>query len=263
MKADFLSALSFLCRFGRPEIGGSEYRPGLAYYGVAGLVIGTLCTLAIVPFFLLCKLIYAENELIRPGFACFAALLWLTLELWISRGLHWDGLADLGDALGSGQEGQKFVEILKDSRLGAFGALTLFLTLFWQIFFLALLFYKGQAWDRWIFFLPALACGWSRLAPLWLAQGNRASKGSVLGNMLCAHMSSGLFRASCLEGAVCLSISWLCGMGMTGLLALIGSQICLTLYLGRVAKRNGGLSGDFFGAQVEWSQLAFLACASF
>ena len=59
--------------------------------------------------------------------AALAAWLWMALEAWSTRGLHWDGLADLGDASGSGAQGERFWAILRDSRLGAFGALHLLL----------------------------------------------------------------------------------------------------------------------------------------
>jgi adenosylcobinamide-GDP ribazoletransferase len=54
-----------------------------------------------------------------------AVLLALAFDAWLTRGLHEDALADLCDGLGGGRTPEEARRIMKDSRIGAFGALAL------------------------------------------------------------------------------------------------------------------------------------------
>ncbi|MCC6341417.1 MAG: adenosylcobinamide-GDP ribazoletransferase [Bryobacterales bacterium] len=61
--------------------------------------------------------------------AALAALLLLGLWALVTGGLHEDGLADIADALRAHRSRSKMMGILKDSRIGAFGALALIVIL--------------------------------------------------------------------------------------------------------------------------------------
>lgn len=54
-----------------------------------------------------------------------AVLVALAVEAWLTGALHEDALADLCDALGGGRTPDDVLRILKDSRIGAFGAVGL------------------------------------------------------------------------------------------------------------------------------------------
>lgn len=47
----------------------------------------------------------------------------VVLSIWISGGIHLDGLADVSDAIGSHVEPEKRLQIMKDPHIGAFGVL--------------------------------------------------------------------------------------------------------------------------------------------
>lgn len=264
MSSGFRSALAFLSRLGSQGEPTGNYSPGLLWYGPVGALIGLLSCLGSFILIFLLKYGAKADSIPDFGIALAGGLAWLSLEVWISRGLHEDGLADVGDALGSGKTGADFTKILKDSRLGTFGALLLCLCLLWQWLLLCFIFMRGISQNGpLVFLLPVLACAWSRTAPLWLAFHAKASAASFLGKMLCGALSLKIFYASCVEGCLWLALSLLCGMKPFVLPLLVLAQYLLSRYLGCVARRNGGLSGDFLGAQVELSQLAFLLCASF
>lgn len=59
--------------------------------------------------------------------AYVAALLALVVEARLTGAFHEDAVADLGDALGGGTTRERTLEILKDSRVGSYGALALVL----------------------------------------------------------------------------------------------------------------------------------------
>ncbi len=61
--------------------------------------------------------------------ALAAALLCIVATVWLTGAFHEDGLADVADGLGGSQERLRALEIMKDSRVGAFGAIALVLAI--------------------------------------------------------------------------------------------------------------------------------------
>src|SRR5262245_37951667 len=59
----------------------------------------------------------------------FSIALVLAFLIWVSGGLHEDGLADVADGMGSGWTRDARLTIMKDSRIGAFGTTILILAL--------------------------------------------------------------------------------------------------------------------------------------
>lgn len=68
-----------------------------------------------------------------------AAALSTVATVLLTGGFHEDGLADVTDGLGGSSERQRALEIMKDSRVGAFGAMALVLALVCKVALLALL----------------------------------------------------------------------------------------------------------------------------
>ena len=61
------------------------------------------------------------------------AVLVVSFSAWATRGLHLDGLADFFDGLGGGRTREDVLRIMRDSRIGAFGAIALVLVLFTKV----------------------------------------------------------------------------------------------------------------------------------
>lgn len=68
-----------------------------------------------------------------------AAVLSTVASAWLTGAFHEDGLADVADALGGPSDRDGALQIMKDSRIGAFGALTLLLAVATKLSLLALL----------------------------------------------------------------------------------------------------------------------------
>ncbi|HCX79981.1 MAG: adenosylcobinamide-GDP ribazoletransferase [Curvibacter sp. RIFCSPHIGHO2_12_FULL_63_18] len=68
-----------------------------------------------------------------------AAVLGTVLSVLITGAFHEDGLADVADGLGGTQNRERALEIMKDSRVGAFGAIAVVLALLAKVGLLALL----------------------------------------------------------------------------------------------------------------------------
>jgi adenosylcobinamide-GDP ribazoletransferase len=90
---------------------------GVWAYPVVGLVVG-----------LLTGLVYAVA--CRLGMAPLLAACWAMIaDVLLTGGLHADGLADSADGLGGGATSARRLAIMRDSRIGSYGALALVLSM--------------------------------------------------------------------------------------------------------------------------------------
>jgi adenosylcobinamide-GDP ribazoletransferase len=87
------------------------------YFPLVGLAVGGLCAAV----FLLARQAWPTGVL--------PALLAVAAGVAVTGGFHEDGLADTADGLGGGHEPEQRLAIMKDSRLGSYGALALGLVL--------------------------------------------------------------------------------------------------------------------------------------
>lgn len=251
----FLDALAFLSRLAPPRnFTAQSLAACVPWFAPAGLTLGCLCTLA--AWLALTFLFTATGASHAMGAAwpaaALAAWLWLALELWSTRGLHWDGLADLTDACGSGASGVRFWEILRDSRLGAFGALSLLLIFSGQWLALAWHLAAGQ----WL--MPVLAPAWGRACAVWLAASVPPHNPDSLGGLACAGADPTVRRVYRLGALLLVCLLAALGLSLWQGLILIVAQYWLTRRLAAQARLQGGLSGDFLGAAIELGQLWFL-----
>jgi adenosylcobinamide-GDP ribazoletransferase len=115
---ELLVAFQFLTRLPLPHI---SFQPdslsrSAKFFPVVGVVVGLGASLLqhiLTP------------HLNRP----LVALLVLTFLVLITGGFHEDGLADTADAFGGGWNREQVLTILRDSRIGSFGAVALVLSL--------------------------------------------------------------------------------------------------------------------------------------
>ncbi|MFI5302270.1 MAG: adenosylcobinamide-GDP ribazoletransferase, partial [Polyangiales bacterium] len=104
------AAFVFLTRI---PVGGFPYSPedwrwAVAHFPFVGAVVGALTAIVFVA--------------LLPVGAFAAAILAFGASALITGAFHEDGLADTSDALGGGYTREKVAAILKDSRVGTFGA---------------------------------------------------------------------------------------------------------------------------------------------
>ena len=174
----------------------------------------------------------------------------------LTGGFHEDGLADVADGLGSGAPRERALDIMKDSRIGAFGAMALVLALLAKVALLALLgaHSPGAA-------LGALLGGHvlARFWPLLLVRsmahvGDTAtSKSKPLADQISA-------RALAAAGVWCFMPLGLVGYAQTAIF-LIAAVVCSALGAWRVARllarRLQGFTGDGLGAVQQVSEIGF------
>jgi len=167
-----------------------------------------------------------------------AALLVLAFWAAITGGLHEDGFADCADAFRAGRPRERILAILKDSRIGAHGALALVISslLRWQ----ALSFIVVDP-------VPALAAaqGIPRAAAValaWIAP----PVGSGLGFELSKSLNTPIALFAILQG---LLLAFWCGGRLTAV--LIAGVVLLVIAARRYFMlRIGGVTGDCLGAMA-------------
>src|SRR5260370_1954981 len=123
---DFLVATQFLTRLPVPRVrfDPESLSRAAKFFPVVGLMIGFGASV-------LQRI--AAPHLSRP----LGALLVLIFLVLITSGLHEDGLADTADGFGGGWNREQVLTILRDSRIGSFGALALVLSVLARFFLLS------------------------------------------------------------------------------------------------------------------------------
>ena len=180
-----------------------------------------------------------------------AALLTVTAWKVVTGGLHLDGLADCLDGL-VGRDPEHRLAIMRDSRIGAFGAIGLILFLLLEIVALSEL--APGVRDRALFAAPVIA----RATPALLARLFRPARPDGQGAAFHAAVSP----ASVAIGMVVALGAALLALGTLGLGAwLVGGLAALAL-AGLMARVVGGVTGDVLGAAVEVCELAVLLAVS-
>ena len=250
----FHDALAFLTRLAPPRANSTaaSLTAATPFFAPVGLVVGALCTaLAIAALWAFDK---PEHGFAGHFLAAaIAGWVWILCEIWSTRGLHWDGLSDLGDATGSGAVGEQFWVILRDSRLGAFGALHLLAAFCGMWISVTGHLVQGQ----WLALL--LAPAWGRAACIWLAAYSVPYEQRSLGGLACAGSTPQLARWQILLAvamAVLVFVTSSCPVWRLPLLAL-GQFVLVHSFIDKT-RLHGGVSGDFLGACIQWSQLWFL-----
>lgn len=183
-----------------------------------------------------------------------AAVLAIGVLAALTRGLHLDGLADLADGLGSRQDADRALQIMKQSDIGPFGVLTIVLTVLIQVSALA----RAEAIGRGPVAVAAAAVT-ARLAIMLACRRNVPSaRPDGLGALV-----AGTVRP--LPAAV-LVLAALAGAGAFGWIypAAMAVALVVSLALTTLATRRlGGITGDVLGAVAEVAVAACLLVTAF
>lgn len=194
--------------------------------------------------------------------AAVAALLATLATVWLTGAFHEDGLADTCDGLGGSALRERALEIMKDSRLGSFGAIALMLALGLKVALLALLALHHGAAQAALALVSAHVL--SRLAPLAVMRtlpyvGDAAhTKAKPLADAV----TVGALAAGALWAVPALALL-AAGYSAAHLLAVL-LAMALALWRARALwrRRLGGFTGDVLGATQQVSELAcYLALA--
>jgi adenosylcobinamide-GDP ribazoletransferase len=176
-----------------------------------------------------------------------SALLTVTVWKLLTGGLHLDGVADCLDGL-MGRDPEHRLAIMRDSRIGTFGAVGLILFLMLEIVAVTDL-PPAQRW-RVLLAAPVLA----RAVPPMLARLFGAARSEGQGAAFVAGVGVGGTGLALVVG-VLVPVATL---GLSGLAAAVLALLVAVVAAWFLARRLGGLTGDVLGATVEGAELAVL-----
>lgn len=230
----FLATLGFLTRLAPARVmTDQEMGRCMAHLPLAGAVLGAV---AVLPFSLG---LLSHSPWVQA---------WLVVgaSIYLTRGLHFDGLADVCDAVTTHADPDRFWTVIKDSRAGAFGVMGLFMALGGQVILFHEMFRAGAFGTIvWAFIL-------GRAAAVCLGASVRRLTRPGLGKLFIdgATPKTALIAAILTMGA---------GVFLAGPVVAVGGAAIAALALMPLHKLAGhvkGANGDFLGCAVILGELA-------
>ena len=206
----------------------------LLFYPVVGLLIGAI--------------LYGIALLLHALPLMLLSSVILVLWIWLTGGLHLDGLADTADAwIGGFGDKARTLEIMKDPSCGPIGVLSLVIVciLKWSALYVLL---QKQLYTALILF-PMLG----RLVPLFFFLSTHYVRAKGLGSQLSQYLVRPIAVAILLLMPL-VALYW----------AWVGVVVIATFYLVlwylryKFIQRIGGVTGDTIGASIEIIELATL-----
>lgn len=229
----FMLMLSFFTRLplgAHIEYSEQRYRDGLWAFPLTGLIIGLI--LACVAYLI-------------EGLPALSKLLIILTYLWMTGAIHLDGLSDSIDGLFSNRDKARTLEIMKDSNIGAFGAIALIL--YFLFFYEAI---QMVNW-RWLLMMPFVGKTMGTLVASYSVYARETEgMGTLFMNGVTVRM--GIFY-------LCLAIlmGWFFLDGY-GALAVAVSFVVTAALAQKVKRVIDGQTGDTIGLMIEISQMVFL-----
>jgi len=239
----FFTALQFFTRLPIPRWVGFDaawLQHATRYFPAVGLLVG-----------LVTALVYGVAGLLWPGL--LAVMLSTVAGIYLTGAFHEDGFADVCDGFGGGMQPQRILDIMRDSRVGAYGAIGIVAMLAIKITTLASL-PVAQVIPALLLAHPLSRC--LAAALIWRMDYVR-EEGKA--KPLAQQMSTAEFIVAAITvliPALLIAVTgWLpwSGMAAGALLALFA-----TLFLARkFDRRIGGYTGDCLGAVQQLSEACF------
>ena len=184
-----------------------------------------------------------------------AATLAVTAGVLVTGALHEDGLADVADGFGGGSTAAGRIEIMRDSRIGAYGGTALVLSLALRIGTLATLLDRTGTDAALALFLAAALSRSAALSPMvLLAPARPGGAGAAVGRPEAATLT--IVAASGLGLAL---LGWLCGLPFLGVVLMPALALAASLGMTALARTMiGGQTGDVIGACQQVAEIAAL-----
>lgn len=243
-----LLALSFLTVLPLPvgKVEEEDLARATGGFPLAGCLLGVLS--AGVAYFFLLGMAAGRVPL------TLAAVVIVAAGAWGTGALHLDGLADIFDGLGVSRDNPKrAMEVMRDSRLGTFGTVALFIFLAAKIIAVhTVLLFPDSAIACITLLLAPIAARWAVVPVIaWFPSLRKDG----LGQSFAQHCQT---KQVVLASLLLFVGLFLAGSGRTflfGAVATLGVALWCAVWLTR---RFGGLTGDSYGMVIEFGELAFL-----
>lgn len=231
-----LLALSFFTRVPvkmNADVDGEMLNKASRYFGLIGLFIG-----------LVCALVYAVSIEVFPK--NIAIILAIAVGVLLTGAFHEDGWADVWDGFGGGWTVEQKLNIMKDSRLGTYGAASLFLIL--ALKFFGLLALASPALALIIGHTLSRVVATSLIFDMPYVAEDATSKVKPLAQTL----SNNSLRILLLTGAFVLFLSVEMRLALVLIAVLLVTRTMLKFWFTR---QLGGYTGDCLGAAQQLTEV--------
>ncbi|MCL9774794.1 adenosylcobinamide-GDP ribazoletransferase [Vibrio methylphosphonaticus] len=239
----FCLALSFFSRLPVPaSMPYSTERMNRSgrYFALVGLLLGVICAIA---FQLL-------NMLLPPS---VSVVMTMVVSLLLTGAFHEDGLADMADGIGGGMTLDKRLTIMKDSRLGTYGAATLMMGLLLKYVVLVELTTMTFMFAVWVVgYTTSRAVAASFISTMPYVSDPEGSKSKPLAN---TQRPSELLFLTCCGVLPALFI----GVDFTVMVIAVAVMFHF-LFRRWLLLRIGGYTGDCLGAAQQIMELLIYLC---
>ncbi|MEM1044888.1 MAG: adenosylcobinamide-GDP ribazoletransferase [Pseudomonadota bacterium] len=248
--ADIGGCVRFFSRLPLPALSGDDDPSHMPAFERAAWALPVAGLVIVAPALIMVLLLKAAGA---P--ALVAAFLFFGLGILTTGGLHEDGLADMADGLGGGATRDRKLQIMKDSRIGAYGVLALVGTIGLKAAALGALFSALGTIELGVLIALSAMASRTGMAALWhllpparpdglsVAAGRPGLRAIVVGH---AVTLAALAAGSSFVGA-------------EAILALAAAGFLATALVGRMALRQiGGQTGDILGGCQQIGETAIL-----
>jgi adenosylcobinamide-GDP ribazoletransferase len=237
----FLIAVQFLTRLPAPrdlETNEEELGRAAMFFPLVGMLVGGGGALLHV----------ALLHLLPPS-TC--VLLVLVYASFITNAFHEDGLADAVDGFGGGWTRERVLEIMRDSRIGTFGALALIFLVLAKYNFLSAL-EPSRVW-RWLI-VAHTAARWTTLPLcLWLPYARAEGQGKLVAQRVGY------------RGVVVATLTLLAALALLPVRAAavaVAVAVAVVIASGWYYRRRlGGITGDCLGATNQVTEVVLYLVA--
>ena len=209
-------------------------------FPIAGAILGLACG----AFFQL---------LIVLGLATgLAAIFTVAFQLWLTGALHEDGLADTADGFAGGRNKEQRLVIMRDSRIGSFGALALIISIMLRVYALTLSSHPALVM---LVFVAAGAMSRAMMAIGMFALPNARADGLAAWagkptplQMYCSVILACVITLTCFKTV---------GLGFIAAALIVCDIVCI------VSKRKiEGITGDVYGTLQQCVEVIILIVAT-
>jgi adenosylcobinamide-GDP ribazoletransferase len=240
--AGALAAFSFFTRLpvGKTSYQIEDWHWAPAHLPLVGVIVGAWSAL-----------VFRASLALGLG-ATLTGTLAVASSVWLTGALHEDGFADSADGLGGAHGGKRALEIMKDSRIGTYGAIALGVSMLGRTGAVGEL---GPASGFELVLVHCLA----RIGPVWLMATlphigeAAASKSKSLFLTRKVHVLTAVGW-----GALCMVVGTALGvLSPSSALAVAAALILTTVLCARRFKQAvGGITGDLLGAAEQVGELS-------
>lgn len=242
----FFIALQFFTRLPIPGWVGFEpawLHHAARYFPLVGSVVATVTAL-----------VYLAAAYLWP--APVAVLLSTAAGIYLTGAFHEDGFADMCDGFGGGMTRARVMEIMKDSRIGTYGAVGAGLLLALKCVLLSMM-NPGAAIAALLLAHPL-----SRLAASSLIWKLHYARDEGKAKPMAQEMSGAEFAIAAACAAIpALYLGALGYLSWPTLAACVLAAACTAAWLGaKFVRRIGGYTGDCLGAVQQVSEVAIYLC---